>query len=66
MLPKWGADQNELITLLREKSSATYSDIASELDTSYTTAKCLIQSLINAGKIIRFGSDKKGGWKLLD
>ena len=60
------AREDELIAFLREKPSATYSDIASELDISYTTARRLIQSLLNAGKIKRFGSDKKGGWKLLD
>ena len=58
--------ENELIAYLRKKPSATYSDIASELDISYITARRLIQSLLEAGKVKRIGSKKKGGWKLID
>lgn len=58
--------ENELIAYLRKKPSATYSDIASEFNISYITARRLIQSLLDAGKIKRFGSKKKGGWKLID
>ncbi len=56
----------KLITFLKQNPTATYSSIAAELGVSYITARRLVHMLVDAGKIKRFGSDKKGGWKVLE
>ena len=58
--------ENRLINLLKINPTATYAFIASELVLSYISARRMIQNLVQAGKLERFGSDKKGGWKILD
>ena len=55
-----------LLDAIRRNPSSTYSELAGSLNISSTTIKRMLQNLISKKKIERFGSNKKGGWKILE
>lgn len=55
-----------LLELLKHEPSSTYSGLAKKMNVSYATIRRMIQKLTEKNKIKRFGSDKKGGWTVLD
>ena len=55
-----------LLDLVRKNPSMTYNEYATILGISTSTIKRLLQELVKKGKIKREGSNKSGGWKILN
>ncbi len=57
--------ENDIVNLLREEPTLTYSAMAEKLMCSESTVKRTLQLLAKKGIIKRIGSNKKGEWILL-
>ena len=55
-----------LLDAIQRNPSSTYSELAGSLNISSTTIKRILQNLISKKMIEGFGSNKKGGWKILE
>lgn len=58
-------EQEMLLLLLRKNPCLTYSQLADMLELSNATVRRRVARLVDEGRLERFGSDKKGGWKVL-
>ena len=58
--------EQQIIELLREKSDLTRKEMAARLECSDSTVKRCLQSMVEKGVIKRIGSNKKGGWIILE
>lgn len=60
------ANQNAVLTFLRENPNATYLDICSHLQLSRDSVKWTISKLKAKSLIERIGGDKSGSWRVLE
>lgn len=57
--------ENDILNLLREEPTLTYSAMAEKLMCSESTVKRTLQLMAKKGIIKRIGSNKKGEWILV-
>ena len=58
--------EKQIVELLREEADLTRKEMAERLECSDSTIKRTLQSMVEKGVIKRIGSNKKGGWIILE
>ncbi len=63
--PLQSRNGKRILRILQKQPEATYEDLAKRTGLGRATVARVLKELAANGAIIRYGSDKKGGWKVM-